>query len=178
MVLNGKVAACFNMSWLPEFEGKIKLAALPIYAANDDIFEQIDVPLPKPPEGICTLPPGTVLGITNDYEYSPQVMALQKSGVLFENVNSDLLNLKKLAARRVQAALVITNDLEAQAQKAKQSGTENSVRFAFNCGVVASTIGFSLAHPDGLRALNTYEEGYQRIVAKGVLKQIHARWFP
>ncbi|MEB0055071.1 hypothetical protein QN402_31890, partial [Pseudomonas sp. FG1] len=85
-----------------------------------------------------------------DYEYSPQVMALQKSGVLFENVHSDLLNLKRLAARRFQAALIITTDLEAEAYKARQSGTENSVRFAFNCGVVSATIGFSLAHPDGL----------------------------
>jgi polar amino acid transport system substrate-binding protein len=178
MVLNGNVAACFNMSWLPEFEGKIKLAALPIYTANDDIFERIEAPLPKPPDGLCTLPPGTVLGITNDYEYSPQVMALQASGVLFENDHSDLLNLKKLAARRFQAALIITNNLEAETQKAKQSGTEDLVRFAFNCGVVSATIGFSLAHPDGLRALKTYEEGYQRIEAKGVLKQIHTRWFP
>jgi polar amino acid transport system substrate-binding protein len=51
--------------------------------------------------------------------------------VLFENSLSDLTNLQKHAARRFQAALVMSNDLEARNQKAKQSGTEDVVRFTF-----------------------------------------------
>jgi len=57
----------------------------------------------------------------------------------------------------------MSNDLEARNQKAIQSGTEDLVRVAFNCGMLDSTIGFSLAHPDGLRALEMYDEGYRRI---------------
>ncbi|MHA6130496.1 substrate-binding periplasmic protein [Pseudomonas fluorescens group sp. PF-1] len=178
MVLNGQVAACFNMSWQPEFEGKIKLAAQPIFKVRNDIFEHINAPLPKPPDGKCVLPTGTVIGITRDYEYSAQATALQISGVVFENSLSDLTSLQKLAARRFQAALIMSNDLEARNQKAKQSGTEDIVRFAFNCGVENSTIGFSVAHPDGLRALEMYDEGYRRIEANGALKDIHLRWFP
>jgi polar amino acid transport system substrate-binding protein len=178
MVLSGQVAACFNMSWQPEFQGKIKLAARPIFKVSNDVFEPIQAPLPKPPDGKCILPPSTVVGITRDYEYSAQVMALQSSGVLFENSLSDLTSLQKLAARRFQAAVIMSNDLEVRNQKAKQSGTEETVRFAFNCGVVNSTIGFSVAHPDGLRALEMYEEGYRRIEANGVLEEIHGRWFP
>lgn len=178
MVLNGHVAACFNMSWQPGFEGKIKLAARPIFNVSNDVFEPVDSPLPKPPEGQCALPAGTVLGITRDYEYSDQVMALKNSGVVFENSLSDSTGLQKLAARRFQAALVMSNDVEARDQKARQSGTENTVRFAFNCGVVNSTIGFSVTHPDGLRALELYNEGYRRIEAQGVLNDIHRRWFP
>jgi ABC-type amino acid transport substrate-binding protein len=178
MVLSGQVAACFNMSWQPEFEGKIKLAAQPIFKVSNDVFEHINAPLPKPPDGKCALPPGTFVGITRDYEYSAQVMALQSSGVVFENSLSDLTSLQKLAARRFQAALVMSNDLEVRNQKAKQSGTEDVVRFAFNCGKLDSTIGFSLAHPDGLRALQMYDEGYRRIKANGALKDIHVRWFP
>ena len=178
LVLNDKAVACFNMSWVPDFEGKIKLASLPIYANNNDIYENINAPLPKPPDGKCTLPPGTVVGVSRGYEYTPQAMALQSAGVMFENNDSDLLNLKKLAARRLPAALILTNDVEAKNQKAKQSGTEDAVQFAFNCGVATATIGFSLTHPDGLRALKMYDEGYRRIVANGVLMQIHTRWFP
>ncbi|MFJ2689203.1 substrate-binding periplasmic protein [Pseudomonas sp. NPDC087336] len=178
MVLNGQVAACFNMSWQPEFEGKIKLAAQPIFKVSNDVFEHISAPLPKPPDGKCVLPPGTVVGITRDYEYSAQVTALQTSGVVFENSLSDLTSLQKLAARRFQAVLVMSNDLEARNQRAIQSGTEDLVRFAFNCGMLDSTIGFSLAHPDGLRALEIYDEGYRRIEANGALKDIHTRWFP
>lgn len=105
-------------------------------------------------------------------------MALQTSGVVFENSLSDLISLQKLAARRFQAALIMSNDLEVRNQKAIQSGTEDVVRFAFNCGVATLTIGFSLAHPDGLRALEMYDEGYRRIEANGSLKDIHMRWFP
>jgi ABC-type amino acid transport substrate-binding protein len=178
MVLNGQVVACFNMSWQPEFQGKIKLAAQPIFKVSNDVFEPIEAPLPKPADGKCVLPPGTVVGITRDYEYSAQVMALQKSGVVFENSLSDLTSLKKLAAKRFQAALIMSNDVEIRNQKAKQSGTEDTVRFAFSCGVENSTIGFSLSHPDGLRALEMYDEGYRRINANGMLKEIHRRWFP
>jgi len=178
MVLNGQVAACFNMSWQPEFQGKIKLATRPIFNVSNDVFESIKTPLPKPPDGQCNLPPGTVVGITRDYEYSAQVMALQASGVVFENSLSDLTSLQKLAARRFQAAVIMSNDLEVRNRKAQQSGTEDTVRFAFNCGLVNSTIGFSLSHPDGLRALEKYDEGYRRIEANGVLKKLHQRWFP
>jgi ABC-type amino acid transport substrate-binding protein len=178
MVLSGQVAACFNMSWQPELQDKIKLAARPIFKVSNDVFESIKAPLPKRPDGKCVLPPSTVLGITRDYEYSAQVMALQASGVVFENSLSDLTSLQKLAAQRFQAAVIMSNDVEVRNQKAKQSGTENTVRFAFNCGVVNSTIGFSLAHPDGLRALEMYDEGYRRIEANGVLKELHLRWFP
>lgn len=177
LVRNGTSVACFNMSWLPEFEGKIKLASQPIFTVNNDIFELIKTPLPKPREGTCTLPAGTVVGTVRGYEYSPQATALQSAGVVFESTDSDVQNLKKLAARRLSAAMIVTNDLEAKKQKAKQSGTENAVQFAFNCGVETSTIGFSLTHPDGVRALNMYDEGYRRIQANGVLTQIHRRWF-
>ena len=177
LVLSGQVTACFNMSWQPEFEARIKLAARPIFKVRNDIFEHINAPLPKPPDGQCILPPSTVVGITRDYEYSTQAMALQTSGVVFENSLSDLISLQKLAARRFQAALIMSNDLEVRNQKAIQSGTEDVVRFAFNCGVATLTIGFSLAHPDGLRALEMYDEGYRRIEANGSLKDIHMRWF-
>ncbi|RON42335.1 transporter substrate-binding domain-containing protein [Pseudomonas brassicacearum] len=178
MVLSGQVAACFNMSWQPEFQGKIKLAARPIFKVNNDVFESIKAPLPKPPDGECVLPPNTAVGVTRDYEYSAQVMALQASGVVFQNSLSDLTSLQKLAAQRFLAAVIMSNDVEVRNQKAKQSGTEDTVRFAFNCGVVNSTIGFSLAHPDGLRALEMYDEGYLRIEANGALEEIHRRWFP
>lgn len=95
MVLSGQVAACFNMSWQPEIQGKIKLAARPIFKVSNDVFESIKAPLPKTPDGQCILPPGTIVGITRDYEYSAQVMVLQTSGAVFENSLSDSTSLQK-----------------------------------------------------------------------------------
>ena len=178
LVLNGTSVACFNMSWQPEFEGKIKMASQPIYTVDNDIFEPVDAPLPTSPKSPCTLPPGTVVGTVRSYEYSPQATALQSAGVVFESADSDAQNLRKLAARRLSAALIVTNDLEAKDQKSRQAGTDGVVQFAFNCGRIAASIGFGLTHPDGLRALKMYDEGYRRIEANGVLKQIHKHWFP
>ncbi|WP_212626254.1 transporter substrate-binding domain-containing protein [Pseudomonas sp. PP3] len=176
MALNGTTVACFNMSGVPEFEGKIRLASLPIYSASNDIFERIDDPLPKPPDGKCTLPPGSV-GISRAYEYSSEATALQSSNVVFESAASDVQNLEKLAAGRLKAALIITSQWQDRSEKARRSGTETAVRFSFNCGRTNVGIGFSLAHPDGLRALEMYDEGYRRIQANGVLEQIYHRWF-
>jgi polar amino acid transport system substrate-binding protein len=73
--------------------------------------------------------------------------------------------------------LIINNQWQDRSEKARRSGTENAVRFSFNCGRTNVGIGFSLAHPDGLRALEMYEEGYRRIQANGVLEHIYHRWF-
>lgn len=178
MALNGTTVACFNMSGMPELEGKIRLSSLPIYSASNDIFERIDNPLPKPADGKCTLPPGFTVGISRAYEYSPEATALQSSNVIFESAASDVQNLEKLAAGRLKAALIITSQWQDRDEKARQSGTENAVRFSFNCGKTNVGIGFSLAHPDGLRALKMYDEGYRRIQRNGELERIYHRWFP
>lgn len=176
-VLTGGVVACFSMSWSPEFEGRIKLASLPIYTMSNNIYENIKAPLPRPPDGKCILPHGTIIGVSRDYEYSPQATALKDNGVVFDSASSDLLSLKKLSAMRLSAALITSNYSTKNDHEFQHSDTEN-VQLAFNCGTTTATIGFSLAHPNGLRAFDIYELGYQRLNSSGALTQIRKRWFP
>lgn len=176
-VLSGRVVACFSMSWSPEFEGRIKLASLPIYTVSNSIYENINTPLPRPTDGFCDLPSGTIIGISRDYEYSAQATALKEKGVVFESSRSDLLSLRKLASMRVSAALITSNYSTKKIHNTEPNDTEN-VQFAFNCGTTTATIGFSLAHPDGRRALDIYDMGFQRLNSSGALTKIRKRWFP
>ncbi|MGC4000870.1 MAG: hypothetical protein QM767_26815 [Anaeromyxobacter sp.] len=175
-VLDGSIAACVSMTWVPEFKGRVALAKAPLILLNVDVFESPDRPLPRPPAGTCSLPPGAVVGTVLDYEYPAEIAALAKAGAKFEPSNSDYLNLKRLASGRIQAAIVVTNDLEPTDQKARDAGVEARVRWAFRCGHESGTIGFSLGHPRGRAWLERYEEGYRRLEASGALQRIAQRW--
>lgn len=176
-VLSGRVVACFSMSWTSEFEGKIKLASPPLYTVSNSIYENIKAPLPRPPNGSCYLPNGTTVGISRDYEYSPQATALKERGAIFESSRSDLISLRKLAAMRLSAALITSNYSEKQTHNIEPNDSEN-VQFAFNCGTTTASIGFSLTHPDGRRALDIYDMGFRRLNSSGALTKIRNRWFP
>lgn len=175
-VLAGKVVACFSMGWHSDFEGRILLATEPIIFLNSDVFENVDRPLPRPQNNQCTLPEDVVIGITRDYEYPPETMALHHGRVRLEIFHSDSYSLKSLAAKRIGAAIIMTNDLEPREQKAIESDTQKKVRFAFPCGTITGSIGFSVQHPQGLAAFKLYQEGYQRIKKNGKLNEIRNLW--
>jgi hypothetical protein len=166
------------MTWIPEFEGLIKLSSHPLVILNSDIFENLAKPLPRPPLSQCKLPSGTLIGIVNEYEYPAETMALFSNGVRFTKSRSDQQNLQMLSLDRLQGAVVTTNNMEPRGQKARLAKVEKKVGYAFNCGHQTGTIGFSLKHPEGLWAYNTYEDGYRKILMQGLIKKIGKKWFP
>lgn len=179
MALNGMVAACFNMSWLPEFEGQVKLAKYPLALYKADVFERIDKPLAKQKAGQCKLDKGIKVAIVNDYEYPSEVVSLAKSGTVFEKTHGDNQSLQMLAAGRMDAAIITTTDLSPIGFKLIEEKVEKKVRFAFNCGQATATIGFSVKHSDGVWGYQAYEDGYNRLVKeKKILKKIRRQWFP
>ncbi|MDQ3234512.1 MAG: hypothetical protein M3Q07_22135 [Pseudobdellovibrionaceae bacterium] len=103
-------------------------------------------------------------------------MALVTRGVIFETYHSDIHTLKMLASGRIDAAIMMTNELEPRNTKSLEAKTDQQVRFAFNCGKEAGTMGFSLTHPLGPLAWNHDEEGYQRLKKKGTLRAIAKQW--
>lgn len=176
--MDGSVSACFSMTWLPEFKDRIELASKPLIILEADVFENIAAPLPGDQTQKCSMPPGTRVGTVIGYEYPKPVENLKSQGVVFESVNSDSQNINKLAKKRIDAAIVITNRHEPRNKKVVKEHQESSVRFAFNCGTESGTIGFSLKNPDGPRAKKTFEAGYKKLEEKGLLKAIEKKWFP
>jgi ABC-type amino acid transport substrate-binding protein len=175
-VLHGIVPACVSMSWVPEFAGRVELASAPLIVLNVDVFENASNPLPRPRDGRCSLPPGARAGVVRKYEYPAEAAAVVRQGAIVTETDSDYHSLKMLAAGRLDAAIVMTNDLEPRNQKVVEAGAQGKVRWAFGCGHQTGTIGFSLKHLQGRAARAAYEAGYERIRANGKLREIAARW--
>ncbi|MEJ6002257.1 substrate-binding periplasmic protein [Paucibacter soli] len=172
-VLEGQVAACFSMDWLPEYQDLIVLAEPPLVVLDADLYEHRGRPLPRPEHG-CSLPAGTRVAIADGQDYPAETLELARSGALFEASPSHERSLRMLAAGRVDAAMVINNELLPREQLAAQVGKE--LGFVFRCGRLTASIGFSLKHPRGRWAHESYLAGYKRIEAQGLLAQIRQRW--
>ncbi|HXE98422.1 MAG TPA: transporter substrate-binding domain-containing protein [Dongiaceae bacterium] len=175
MVFKGKVAACFSMSWLPEFTGKVVFADKPLFSCYSDYFTGSRKPLKATQES--DLPRGTVVGIVSGYEYPPSVYALKEKGiVVFEESESEVLNLKKLALGRIDAALVNYNKTKPAELLLKKAGVSDKVKRAFRSGTLGSFIGFSTKHPQGMEALKEFNRGYRIISSNGTRDKAERKW--
>ncbi|MGZ3254486.1 MAG: substrate-binding periplasmic protein [Burkholderiaceae bacterium] len=175
MAIKGKAAACFTMSWIPELAGKIVFADKPLFRCSVDYFVSNKHPLKANSEE--TIPKGTVIGIVIGYEYPQSFYALkEKSIVVLEESESEELNLKKLSLGRIDAALVTHNETKPAELLMARARVTGQVNRAFRSGVNDSFIGFSTKHPDGLKAMEKFNEGYRIITANGDRRLIEQRW--
>ena len=175
MAMSGKAVACLSMSWLPEFAGKIIFAEKPLFVCYEDYFINSKKPLKTTQEK--DIPKGTVVGIVREYEYPPSVYVLQKKGILvFEESESEELNLKKLAAGRIDTALVNYNETKPAELMIARAGVTGQVKRAFRSGTLGSFIGFSTTHPQGKEALKKFNKGHQAISQNGTRRTIEKKW--
>jgi polar amino acid transport system substrate-binding protein len=175
MAIRGKAVACFTMSWVPELDGKIVFAQKPLFRCSVDYFVSSKHPLKANSEEV--IPKGTVIGIVIGYEYPPSLYALKEKGiVVLEESESEELNLKKLALGRIDAALVTHNETKPAELLLARAGVTRQVRRTFRSGVNDSFIGFSTKHPDGMKALEKFNEGYRIITANGDRQLIEQKW--
>ncbi len=175
MVMKGKAVACFSMSWSPELAGKVQFARKPLFICYAEYFTSVKKPLKASREQ--DLAKGTLVGVVSGYEYPPSVMALKEGGiVVFEPSESEELNLKKLAAGRIDAALVNHNETKPVELMFAKAGITGQAKRAFRSGVLESYIGFSTAHPEGGKAMALFNKGFQIIARNGTLRAIESRW--
>jgi len=173
-VLAAKVVACFSMSWEPGFAGWLAFSERPLFSVHAVLVADPRRPMAaKRPEDIR---PGTVIGIVNGYEYPPAVAALASRGAVLEPTASEETNLRKLAAGRIDAAvLMVSTQPEDSPDRATLKGSKRYTP-AMTLGVMGSHIGFSVQHPDGDAARRQFDEGLLRIRADGTLAKIAKRW--
>jgi len=170
---DGKVPACFGMSWYNGVEKSVVFSDQPIFLVHADVF------LARGSLGVSRvedLSGGTVIGIVNEYEYPDAVYNLRRSGIVLQAANDDITNLKLLARGRLNAAIVMTNDLVPQLEKAVQAGVAPQVSYAFRLGGEEAYVGFSRKHPQGEAARRNFNEGYKRILADGTVEALRRKW--
>jgi ABC-type amino acid transport substrate-binding protein len=170
---DGKVAGCFSMSWYKGMEKSIAFSDKPIFRVYADVFLNRRAAGIQRPQDLYG---PKVVGIVNEYEYPDDVYKLRNAGVILQSANDDLTNLRLLARGRLDAAIIMTNDLVPQLQKATQAGVASDVVPAFRLGFEDGYLGFSLKHRQGQLARQSFNEGYKRILADGTVEALRRKW--
>ncbi|TSA25648.1 MAG: hypothetical protein D4R68_08505 [Ignavibacteriales bacterium] len=175
MVISGKIVACFSMSWVPELEGEVVFPKIPLFTCYVDYFARKEDSLNIKKEE--DLKKGTVVGIVIDYEYPHSAYKLRDKGILiFDESESEELNLKKLALGRINFALITHNETKPSELLIARAGAKDKVINAFRCGSLSSYIGFSTKHQQGTKALEEFNRGMQIISSNGSLRKIGKKW--
>lgn len=172
-VMAGAVAGCFSMADAPELHGKVRFADAPLFLAYPRFFQNTAHPVRARAMG--ELAPGTRVAIVNGYEYPPEVMALEQRGIRLVPARSETINLKKLAAGRVDLALIMMDGIKTDEVVLREAQVEG-VAFAFQAAPQGSYLGFSTTHPDGERARALFNSGYTIIAGNGVKRAIDRKW--
>jgi ABC-type amino acid transport substrate-binding protein len=173
LVIQGAATACFSMSAAPEFEQRVRFADKALFSVTPRFYFNARQPLAA--RALADLAPGTRVGIVHGYEYPPFVAQLALRGIVLERGRSDVANLQKLAAGRLDAALVMTDEMRSEELIQRQAGV-GDVRFAFAAAPMGSFIGFSVRHREGEAQRRLFNQGFRIISANGTRQAIAAKW--
>jgi ABC-type amino acid transport substrate-binding protein len=173
LVLNGAAPSCFSMSAAPELVGSVRFADKPLFSVTAQFYAFRKGT--RTPASLAALRPGMRLGIVHGYEYPPEIAELAKRGIVLEAARSEVINLRKLAAGRLDLAVVMTDPLRSAAMLERQADVRE-VAQAFSGPTMASYIGFSTANPEGERQRQLFNAGFKMIDDNGERHKIEARW--
>jgi ABC-type amino acid transport substrate-binding protein len=173
LVMQGGAAGCFSMSAAPELRNVVRFADKPLFTNTPRFYYSVDHKVTA--KSVDELARGTRIGIVHGYEYPPFVAQLAKHGIIVETARSDVANLRKLSAGRIDLALVMTDEMRSENLIQQQAGVKN-IALAFNGTPMESFIGFSTRHPDGDALRRTFNAGYQVIIENGTRGSIEASW--
>jgi len=173
-VLNGELVACVSMSPAPELRSAVRFSAEPLFVFTCQFFENPRSPLAKRIEDFSR---GMIVGIVMGYEYPADVMArLKRRGVVLESAPTEETNLRKLAAGRIDAAVVNMDVVKSSDWVAERAGVRGRVRPVFDVGRMPGYVGFSTVHPRGNAIADRFDRGYARVIASGERERIQRRW--
>jgi polar amino acid transport system substrate-binding protein len=174
-VLDGHYVACFGMAWTPDLKGKVVFADKPLYSVTAMLVQSVAKPLKA--SSVKDLPTGTRIGTVYEYEYPPVFYDLVKRGTITPMSSySEVISLKNLDQDRVDAALVVIDELKNLDYLIAAAGLAGKVKQAFAIGGQSTYIGFSTAHPQFKLARSKFNEGFAIIVKDGTLKKIMDTW--
>ena len=175
MVVNGEVAGCFSMSPAPDFAGIVELSGKPLFVVQSGYFYNLQKPpAAKRPED---LPPKTIVGTVLGYEYPNSFEQLKQKGVIVVDESpSEEINLRKLAAGRIDLALLTYNEMKTPQMLIQKAGVSGKVKTTFLAGSENSYIGFSTRHQQGAWARAQFNKGFALILRNGTLRRLQTNW--
>lgn len=173
LVMQGGAVGCFSMSATPELGSLVRFADRPLFSVTPRFYYNVNRKVAA--KSVADLKPGMRVGIVHGYDYPPFVAQLAKRGIIVDSARSDVANLRKLAANRIDVALVMTDEMRSEELIERQAGVHN-IAFAFQSTPMRSFIGFSTGHPDGDAQRRRFNSGFQAISENGTRHAIQAKW--
>jgi ABC-type amino acid transport substrate-binding protein len=118
-----------------------------------------------------------VIGRVRGYEYTPAVERLLSGGTArSESADSEAVNLRKLRAGRIDAALLTVDEVKRLDDVLRLAGLPDVYRSACDLGTLPAYVVFSRTHPQGQAALAAYEAGHARLQRSGAIAALQASW--
>lgn len=173
LVMQGGAAGCLSMSAAPELRKLVRFADKPLFSTIPRFYYNVDHKITARSDSELTS--GMRVGIVHGYEYPPFVAQFRARGIIVESARSDVANLRKLAAGRIDVALVMTDEMRSDDLVQQQAGVSN-IAVAFVSAPMGSYIGFSTRHPDGDMLRRKFNAGFQAITDNGVRNGLHDSW--
>lgn len=173
--MRGRAAGCFSTSRTPDAEGALLFPARPVIEARNVLWVLRDSPLQGCAPAAWALRPS--VAYVNGYEYTPALDALRERGEVAEQLgDSELESLRKLAARRIDAAVVTVDAVKRIELVQRQAGVVLPLRALCDYGGLPAYVAFSRRHPQGAAARAAFDLGMERLVRSGELARLQQRW--
>ncbi|MBC8086541.1 MAG: ABC transporter substrate-binding protein [Phycisphaerae bacterium] len=175
LVLEGAVVACASMSRDRTSSSMVRFPSVPLFVCYTELLENSAKPLNS--TKLSALARGTRVGVVLGYEYPAALdTALRAGNISVERAPSELILMRKLAAGRVDAALMNLNDIKSLAYISAATGLTAKMLSRGRVGTLESYLGFSLRHPQSAGAMSAFEAGMRTIRANGELAAISGKW--
>ncbi len=174
MTISGDLVGCFAVSPDASVTGAMLLSQRPLYRTIVTVFQNLARPLAIAPGP--RLPLGAYVGVVRGYEYPPEIDAMLAQGLNLDPGPSETVNLEKLAAGRLDAAVVNLDRLKNEDFLLQEAGVAGKVGSVFAVSGSGSFVGFSVRNPRGRYAKQAFDKGYDMITASGEYERILQRW--
>ncbi|HEX5310833.1 substrate-binding periplasmic protein [Aquabacterium sp.] len=171
---NGLLAGCYSTCRTPDLEGKLLFPNKPIYESRNVLLTT------SPHLKGCDpsqWPSGTRIGIVRGYEYTSEVhKLLNAAGIRPSETDSEISNLRKLEAGRLDATVVTLDKVKRIEFIRMLAHTTAPVKELCLLGKQPAFVAFSPKHPMGARARDAFDQGLNQLIQDGRLQQLEQDW--
>jgi polar amino acid transport system substrate-binding protein len=175
LAAKGDLAGCFAVGRRPDMEASFLYPDEPIVGAQNLVVARSDSPLSGCDPFLWG--PAPRIGFVRGYEYVERVEALGRHPkVKIDTTNSELINLRKVQAGHIQAAVINVDEVKQIDYIATLAGVDNDFKTVCNFGALPIYVGFSRAHPQGAAALAAYNAGFAALQARGEVAAMQLAW--
>jgi ABC-type amino acid transport substrate-binding protein len=175
MAIEGTMPACVSMSANVLRPDPVTFSPAPLFVFASDYFVNRNRALSA--TQASDLPRGTTVGVVLGYEYPESIYRLSREGVIVLDYSaSETINLRKVVAGRLDAAMVNHDELKTVDYALKTAGVAGKVRSVFSAGSLPAFIGFSRKHPQASMAYDRYVRGTAIIATNGTAARIRDNW--